>query len=47
VRVGINAPKNVAAHREQIYERIKAEQSQLKTEVRARAEGDPNSVETS
>jgi carbon storage regulator len=27
VRIGINAPKNVAVHREEIFERIKAEQN--------------------
>jgi carbon storage regulator len=33
VRVGINAPKNVAVHREEIFERIKREQ-----------EGEPNGI---
>jgi carbon storage regulator len=36
VRIGVNAPKDVAVHREEIYERIKREEDQ---ETRSSAPG--------
>jgi carbon storage regulator len=41
VRVGINAPKNVAVHREEIYERIKREQQGEEVAEQPKAECAP------
>jgi carbon storage regulator len=38
VRLGVNAPRTVAVHREEIYERIKAEQ---RGDGETRQSGDP------
>lgn len=45
VRIGVNAPKEVAVHREEIYERIKQEQTGAAPETAPAPESGPQGDE--
>ncbi len=46
VRIGVNAPKTVAVHREEIFERIKREQEGVSPDAGANDEGDGHTRES-
>jgi carbon storage regulator len=46
VRIGVNAPRNVAVHREEIFERIKREETGEETGDETSSDGDADAMDS-